>query len=254
MKKTGTLLGKITDNVAEITNCYPVHHTETKKCAVDKEVQNKFYSLHRRTNKSEQILGWYATSDKGETVTPNSCLIHDYYRSPVKGVVVAKPIHLVVDTSLKNDSLSVKALMSSALTMMTKTLAACFTQVPVKIGVSNAERIAMSAMDETIKKQSTGVINSNKSEIAKLNVAISELLSSLDKTCKYVDDVVDGKIPMRHDVGKVLSSAVSAIPQIDTQQVEKMFDDSVQDLLMVAYLSNLTRTQLAIAEKVNCLL
>ena len=32
---------------------------------------------------------------------------------------------------------------------------------------------------------------------------------------------------MRHDVGKVLSSAVSAIPQIDTQQVEKMFDDSV---------------------------
>ena len=253
-KKTGTLLGKITDNVAEITNCYPVHHTETKKCAVDKEVQNKFYSLHRRTNKSEQILGWYATSDKGETVTPNSCLIHDYYRSPVKGVVVAKPIHLVVDTSLKNDSLSVKALMSSALTMMTKTLAACFTQVPVKIGVSNAERIAMSAMDETIKKQSTGVVNSNKSEIAKLNVAISELLSSLDKTCKYVDDVVDGKIPMRHDVGKVLSSAVSAIPQIDTQQVEKMFDDSVQDLLMVAYLSNLTRTQLAIAEKVNCLL
>ena len=187
-------------------------------------------------------------------MTPNSCLIHDYYRSPVKGVVVAKPIHLVVDTSLKNDSLSVKALMSSALTMMTKTLAACFTQVPVKIGVSNAERIAMSAMDETIKKQSTGVINSNKSEIAKLNLAISELLSSLDKTCKYVDDVVDGKIPMRHDVGKVLSSAVSAIPQIDTQQVEKMFDDSVQDLLMVAYLSNLTRTQLAIAEKVNCLL
>ena len=79
--------------------------------------------------------------------------------------------------------------MSSALTMMTKTLAACFTQVPVKIGVSNAERIAMSAMDETIKKQSTGVVNSNKSEIAKLNVAISELLSSLDKTCKYVDDM-----------------------------------------------------------------
>ena len=98
------------------------------------------------------------------------------------------------------------------------------------------------------------MINSNKSEIAKLNLAISELLSSLDKTCKYVDDVVDGKIPMRHDVGKVLSNAVSAIPQIDTQQVEKMFDDSVQDLLMVAYLSSLTRTQLAIAEKVNCLL
>lgn len=221
---------------------------------MDKEVQNKFYSLHRRVNKAEQIVGWYATSDKGETVTPNSCLIHDYYRCPVKGVVVAKPVHLVVDTSLKNDSLSVKALVSSALTMMTKTLAACFKQVPVQVKALKSDRIAMNAMSETIEKQYSETIDSDKAEISSLNLAISDLLTSLDQTCKYVDDVVDGKIPMRDDVGKMLSNAVSSIPQIDTKHLGKMFDDSVQDLLMVAYLSNLTRTQIAIAEKVNCLL
>jgi translation initiation factor 3 subunit F len=30
-----------------------------------------------------------------------------------------------------------------------------------------------------------------------------------------------------------------------------MFSDSMQDLLMVSYLSNITRTQLTVAEKLN---
>ena len=43
---------------------------------------------------------------------------------------------------------------------------------------------------------------------------------------------------------------MSAVPHIKAGEFQNMFDSSVQDLLMVSYLSNLTRTQLAAAEKI----
>ena len=44
---------------------------------------------------------------------------------------------------------------------------------------------------------------------------------------------------------------VSSIPRIDVGEFEKMFNTHLQDLLMVVYLANLTRSQLAIAERLH---
>lgn len=45
--------------------------------------------------------------------------------------------------------------------------------------------------------------------------------------------------------------AAAAVPSVDPRVFDKMFNDSLQDLLMIVYLSQLTRTQLAIAEKLT---
>ena len=42
--------------------------------------------------------------------------------------------------------------------------------------------------------------------------------------------------------------------QIDPAEFEKMFNNSLQDLLMVVYLANLTRTQVVLQEKLNSVL
>ena len=42
--------------------------------------------------------------------------------------------------------------------------------------------------------------------------------------------------------------------QLDPEQFEKMFNNSLQDLLMVVYLANLTRTQVTLQEKLNAVL
>ena len=52
-------------------------------------------------------------------------------------------------------------------------------------------------------------------------------------------------------IGRQLLDAVASVPKVDRQQFEQMFNNNIQDLLMVVFLSNLTRTQLAIAERLQ---
>lgn len=46
---------------------------------------------------------------------------------------------------------------------------------------------------------------------------------------------------------------VSVVPKIDSTSFEKMFNSHLQDLLMVVYLANMTRTQLSVAERLQLL-
>lgn len=72
------------------------------------------------------------------------------------------------------------------------------------------------------------------------------------ETCsEYVDKVVDGSISPDDDVGRNISEVLNSVPRIRPEVFDKMFNDSLQDLLMVTYLSNITKTQLTIAEKLN---
>eukprot|EP00439_Symbiodinium_sp_Y106_P024549 s525_g3.t1 len=63
------------------------------------------------------------------------------------------------------------------------------------------------------------------------------------------DDRVEGDLA----VGRGLTTALCAEPVIDVEAVENLCNASLQDALMVVYLSNLTRTQISIAEKISSL-
>jgi translation initiation factor 3 subunit F len=80
---------------------------------------------------------------------------------------------------------------------------------------------------------------------------MEKLLSMLETCSEYVDGVVDGSISPDDEVGRDISETLSSVPRIRPEVFDKMFNDSLQDLLMVTYLSNITKTQLLIAEKLN---
>jgi len=46
-------------------------------------------------------------------------------------------------------------------------------------------------------------------------------------------------------------NSIGSIQKIDVAAFEKMFNNSLQDLLMVTYLANLSRTQLVLAERLQ---
>ena len=50
---------------------------------------------------------------------------------------------------------------------------------------------------------------------------------------------------------QLLQDLVAAAPRLPAASFDKMFDAQVQDILTVVYLANLTRTQLALAEKLQ---
>src|SRR5690348_8566924 len=79
----------------------------------------------------------YATSLNGVDITEHSCLIHDFY-----GTECATPVHLVLDTALTDDKLSVKAFVSTPLSLADRALASQFQQIPVEVVFEEHEAIA----------------------------------------------------------------------------------------------------------------
>ena len=89
------------------------------------------------------------------------------------------------------------------------------------------------------------------SSTTSLQHSMETLLGMLETASDYVHRVVDGSLPADDDVGRQIADTLSSVPRVRPEAFDKMFTDSVQDLLMITYLSNITRTQLTISEKLN---
>ena len=229
-------------------------------------------ALHLRANRNETVVGWYATSfpeaeegyGQSQCIADTSTLIHEFYADECADTVMDAPIHLVVDTSLISDTIGVRAYMSSAITLMGEPLANMFHEVRLVLKSSESEKIVLNEMIKSLGDNQKGeddgkgavvVAKATKPDQGKnLQASMEKLLEMLETASEYAAAVVDGKMEADDAVGRQISDTLSNIPRIRPELFEKMFSDSLQDLLMVTYLSNITRTQLTISEKLNAAL
>ncbi|CAM9583623.1 unnamed protein product [Ectocarpus sp. 8 AP-2014] len=243
----GTLLGTVTANVVEITNSFAVPHLEKNdEVAVGKDFNKSMLALQQRVNGRESVVGWYATSFDGVLIVDDSSLIHDFYTGECE-----RPVHLVVDTALKNNIVGCKAFISTPLEIDGSALANVFHEVKVSLVSAEAERICI---DRMVKGQEEAFTTPEglaevDSRMASLETSMQRLVTMLQQAEEYVGTVVDGKLPADPHMGRKLADTLAAIPRMRPEAFNRLFDDNLQDLLMVSYLSSLTRTQLAIAEK-----
>lgn len=85
-------------------------------------------------------------------------------------------------------------------------------------------------------------------------VALSSRIAPSCYLLDVVSRVQDGKTAGDAEVGRAISAALASVPVIEQATFDKMFNTNVQDLIMLMYLSNLTRTQLALADRISGLL
>ena len=303
----GTLMGKPAayGGAVEITACFAVPHaTKGDTVAVGQNFNRQMLALHRRVNKGEVVVGWYATATSKDQVrlclgralerfcffcsaprahgaapppecgtcrrphppslTPSprpnlllqlndsSSLIHDFYAGECED-----PIHLVVDPAMyagAADKIGITAYLGQALQIGGDDVANTFTQLPVAHAFSEAERICVDRMahgqDAPWGEQSEA-ISSPDSAVFELQASVEKLLSMLDDASEYVDSVVDGKVKPNPDAGRDIASALAQVPRLRPQVFDKAFNNSLQDMLMVSYLSSITKAQLVIAEKLS---
>ena len=92
------------------------------------------------------------------------------------------------------------------------------------------------------------------SDMDNLEQSVIEVQKMLERVSEYVDAVLAGTVPANNTVGRYLMDTVSVVPKVDAAEFEKMFNSHLQDLLMVIYLANMTRTQLAVAKRLEKLM
>ena len=73
----------------------------------------------------------------------------------------------------------------------------------------------------------------------------------MDTVIQYVEAVLDGTQEPDNSIGRALNSLILSLPKMDSDQFEEMLNSNLKDLLMVVYLSQMTKAQLQLNEKLS---
>jgi translation initiation factor 3 subunit F len=250
-RSIGTLLGYVADgNVIEITDAFTVSHKDEAdgRVMMDQEYHRKMLRLKRKVSLKESVVGWFST---GNEIRPSSIVIHSFYQgkdavfSPAPAL--PSPLHVIVDTDCKDAKLTVKCYVN----MPTPGLDTLVQFHEVPLVIQNSPESGMSLLPS--------VYNEEEKDGKKTGFddGIASLLVKLRKAEAFSKNVVDGsqKVDMTDaPLAREFSQALTAAePVFGVDAFEQRCASTVQDTLMCVYLSNLVRSQTALAEKINAL-
>jgi len=250
----GTLLGEKKGNCVYIKNCFPVpsHVASEDTAHVDKHFHDQMLKLYRQVNDTEVVVGWYSTAEKISYIC--ATFHQEMYQAEFD---IDQPVHIrvEVDTIVKNFSLGIKAYTVKMIKVGEKDVLARFESAPLEYHAHEAEKIGVDSLIN-------GVPESNKldapatvlSDFENLDLSLSKLLDALHVISNYLTKIVEKKEKGDPEIGKAIANALASVPFIENSRFKKMFNATVQDLLMVVYLGNLSRTQVALADKITGLL
>jgi len=247
----GTLLGEFNESKTEcvIKNCYPVPHSETEdQLVVDDGYHQSMLALHKRVNPSEVLVGWYSSGDE---ITYLMSCVHSVYKQQCE-----EPVLLTVDVNVRKlHRMALKAYVGKSIKVGAKLPLARFELVNLEIFAYEGEKIAVDALingaPDSDKLDAPATI---LTDFENLENSLEKLQGLVRTVAAYVKRVQSGAVKGDKEIGMTIAQAVAVIPHLNGAAFEKMFAQNTQDLLMVLYLTNVTRTHLILADKINYLL
>jgi len=238
----GTLVGSVDKQCVEITNCFCIPHKEyEERVEADIVYAQEMFELNKKVAPHESLVGWFAT---GSEITSHSALIHDYYARETKD-----PIHLTLDTTLSSGRLSMKAYVFVPIGVPGATTGSMFTPVQVGMVATEPEIAGLDLLHKTKYSKVRSV--EPVPDLTKISMAADKMENMLGAVLGYVEAVLAGREEPDSSVGRALIDLVQSVPKMDQDQFETMLNSNLRDLLMVVYLSQLTKTQLQLNEKLS---
>ncbi|KAK9479922.1 hypothetical protein V1514DRAFT_326881 [Lipomyces japonicus] len=238
----GTLLGTRSEDGTEIEvkSSFAVPHiASATQVEIDIEYHKAMYNLYHKANPKEVLIGWYATSLE---LNGFDALIQNLYSSVSNGTYPYPAVHLTVQTDPSLD-FALKAYISTNVGVVPDKIAeSClFVPVPYELRYSEAEKSSLELVvgAKSNENRDVSIIN----DIQNLERSIEEVLEMIDRVSKYVESVINGSNPGSVAIGKFLLSSLTLAPKVDVDELEKLFNSHLQDILLIVYLSNTLKTQ-----------
>lgn len=226
-------------------------------------------ALHKQVSPKDVVVGWYSTvgfneSNKNQASgTPAqlayiTSLMHEVFRGQMSSNS-AEPLHLTVDVSMKGGMK-----INGAINQVTRTkvngvatdLLANFQPVPVEMYAYDEEKIGVDALisgvsDDLSRLDAPATLLTEAENIEATIVKVFESIETLEE---YIEKVAAGKIANPDaQLALQIHHLVSSLPTLDVATFRQTFGTHIQDLLAIVYLANMTKNQLAIADKANML-
>jgi len=257
----GTLMGVVSEgNLLEITDCFQVVHKESAEKATnglsfDAAYHGRMVALRHAVHPKENVVGWFSVGQE-KLSSEYQVQIHNFYRAkeskfiPQPHANFISPVYLQIDTSIRDcpTPIDIKAYSSEFIAGTDNSLMQFYeTEVgsPSEVGSQSHSIMQMLAAACAEKYP-----NKKEVQIKSLDAferQLDSLESLIAKAELYINNVISGKEKGNPEVGRALMKALSG--------AGKGFDDVISgatsDTLMVSYLSNLCKTQIVLAEKIQ---
>jgi translation initiation factor 3 subunit F len=229
-----------------VHSSFAVSHTETTdQVEVDMEYQKAMLALHLRANPKEVLVGWYATSSELNTF---SALIQNHYSSQGEGTFPYPAVHITVSAQPGSD-VEVRTYISSPVGVSPERAAdsAAFIPIPYTVNYNESDRAGLEAVEgaKDAESRTTGILT----EIESLEKSLEDTLGMLDRVAKYVENVIEEEAEPSTALGQFLLNTLALAPKVDPADIEKDFNNHVQDVLTVSYLANMIRTQMDLSNR-----
>jgi len=209
------------------------------------DYQKQMLALHLRANPREVLVGWYATSNELNTF---SALIQNFYGQQGDGTWPHPAVHLTLSTVPGKD-IEARTYISAPIGVTAERAAdSClFIPVPYDIRYGEAEKsgleVISAAKDREDRTQSV------VTDIDSLEHAIENVLEMLERVSNYVNNVLDEEATPSSALGQFLMNTLSLAPKVDPADIERDFNNHIQDVLVVSYLANTIRTQIDLSNR-----
>lgn len=209
------------------------------------EYQKAMLALHLRANPKEVLVGWYATSSELNTF---SALIQNHYSSQGEGTFPYPAVHITVSSQPGQD-VEVRTYISSPVGVSPERAAdsAAFIPIPYSVALTEADHAGVGTLSQA--KDSESRTTTVLTDIENLERSLEDVMGMLDRVSKYVENVIEEEAEPSTALGQFLLNTLALAPKVDPADIEKDFNNHVQDVLTVSYLANMIRTQMDLSNR-----
>lgn len=230
----------------EVRSCFAIPHTENEdQVEVDVDYQKNMLALTLKASPRESLLGWYTTSLE---LNSFSALIQNFFASPETGTFPHPAVHLTISTD-PGATIDTRCYISAPVAVNAESAASSclFIQVPHKVLYGDSERAALEAISaaKDTETRSAPLV----SDVEALARSLQSTVGMLDSVSDWINRVLDEEDEPNNALGQFLMNTLSLTPKVDAGQIDRDFNNHIQDVLMVAYLANTIRTQIELSQR-----
>ena len=242
----GVLLGEQRKGRLDVTSSFAVPFEEDDGengiWFLDHSYLENMYRMSKKISAKEKIVGWYSTGPK---LRESDIDIHELFYA-----YAPEPVLVIVDVRAENANIPTSAVAAQIEVKEdgTEKQQKTFVHVPNSIEAFDAEEIGVEHLLRDVKDNTVSTLSTKVSE--KLQ-SMRGLKARLEEIKSYMDKVVDGSLPMNHEIMGHLQNAFNLLPNLNLEEYVRGFNVSSNDAMLVIYLSSLIRSVIALHDLIK---
>ncbi|KXZ48339.1 hypothetical protein GPECTOR_28g745 [Gonium pectorale] len=242
----GVLLGELYKGTVDVTNSFALPFEEDDHDPsiwfLDHSYLEQMYKMFKKVNAREKVVGWYSTGPKlREADLDINELIRQFCDNPVLVICEVQPKEVGLPFTAYYSVDEVR-------TDGTEKAKKVFNSLPTEVGQTEAEEIGVEHLLRDVKD---ATLSSLAGDVSSKLLALKGLQSRLEEISEYMGLVLEGKLPVNHDIVNYVQEIFNLLPNMNVEALSKSLAVKSNDMMHVIYVASLVRSILALHKLID---